>query len=539
MDDAEFRVKVEELLNGILSNDTTVHNSSEANFMQLRTTFPNQLIESLISIVQGNSNPSLRMLAAVITRQFCTAFSNLSAWKSLTVNTKELMKDRLLLSVSQETNASVRANISEALSEVLLMACREQRTARVVLELILQWTTSENINMVELALHVLVRVSTLYSDEVFAKKATLFQLFAFSLSSVSVALKSKAASALCALVSSLESSSAREFQPLLDLVLKVQCELLRDDEEKGKQGLSQLIELAESEPHFFSGRLQSIFEIVQHIHADSLLSFDSEKLSLELAVALLERLEEAPNKDKVGEGLINILFESMLKAETDADSNWVQPNEVLEDAEDELYVESARLAGRIVEFSGALDYLTEVVLGYLNDTQDWRKVYTALLVLAEVTQFEAGVIGQVAENICRFADKTVHPKVRYAAFYFVKQQCAENQEEFTLPHHDSLLRFLVLGCSDPLPRVVSISCDAISRFVENSSGSPDQQFPLTLLSHLIPLLRVDSNLVVVEQALKAVNEIALLAPKSFAKSYEYMLLPLCSLLQHFSSSREF
>jgi hypothetical protein len=538
MEDAEFQAKVEVLLNGILSNDSTLRKSSEQTLMLMRGEAPNPLIIALVTIVQSHSNPSLRMLGAVIARQFCTAFSSLNSWKSLTVETKELIKDRLLAAISQETNAGVRANSSEAVCEVLLMACREQGTSRVVLELLLQWTTSENLNMVELALHTLVRVSTLYSDEVYAKKATLFQLFAYALNSSVVGLKSKATGALCALVSSLESSSAREFQSLLDLVLKVQLDLLRDDEEIGRKGLSQLIELAEAEPQFFSGRLQAIFDLVQHIHLDLTLSFDSERLALELTVTLLERLEETPDKQLIGEGLINVLFESMLRNQADPDSNWVQPADVLEDGEDEQYIESAKLTGRIVEFSGTLDYITQVVVGYISDCKDWRKPYTALLVLSEVTQFDTALVGRITANICKFAESSVHPKTRYAAFYFVKQQCAENQEEFTLPHHSTLLSFLIAGCSDPLPRIVSICCDAVSRFVENSTDYADQQYSLTLLSHLIPLIKVDSNLVVLQQALKAVNEIALLTPKSYALSYEYMLLPLCSLLQSFSSPSE-
>jgi hypothetical protein len=45
-----------------------------------------------------------------------------------------------------------------------------------------------------------------------------------------------------------------------------------------------------------------------------------------------------------------------------------------------------------VEFSGTLDYLTQVVVGYISDSKDWRKPYTAFLVLSEVTQFEAALV---------------------------------------------------------------------------------------------------------------------------------------------------
>jgi vesicle coat complex subunit len=102
-------------------------------------------------------------------------------------------------------------------------------------------------------------------------------------------------------------------------------------------------------------------------------------------------------------------------------------------------------------------------------------------------------IGEYIEDIVKISPmvptvinhfKHENPKIRYAAIHCIGQLAEDMAPDFEENFHEEVLPALLERLSDPVPRVVSHSCAALTNFLENT----DEEVAVNFIEVLLPKL---------------------------------------------------
>lgn len=527
--------RLAELLQGILSSQSETRTQSEIQLIAARNNSPEQLVLGLLTLMRQGQDISIRKLAAVLLRQIFTPFSNMCAWANLSAQVKEKAKEELLAALEDDSEPGVKANVCEAVTEMMLMAVKES-DCQAVLDLLFTWVQTGKGQLVVCTLTVLERLCLLHAEEVAMRKLEVAKTITWSLSTDNLELKQASIRVFCACISSIESSEVVFFRSLLQPILRSVITLLETSEEQASLALNKLTELAESEPHFFAGQMRMLLELVTFVYQKEPLTFEIKLLTIDFVVTLLEKLEINEDRISLGRGLNTMVLRLMTSIAFTEDEVWA----VDEDDESEgRLLNCTKTLARIVEFTEEIDSVTEFIRAAMNDAQ-WRSLQAGLLTLAAITQFvyDKSALNAVMAMLPTYTAPEAHPRVKYSAVYFIWQLCDEAEEVFAKTYVSQIVPVLLRTCQDPVFRVVSVSVKAVMRFVEVAPISIIAAYNPDFLDKLIPPLASNSG-TLVENVLIAINAIAVVSPAQFAFAHLALVEKLFPVLRLFKAPRKF
>mmetsp|Transcript_19941 Transcript_19941/g.36877 ORF Transcript_19941/g.36877 Transcript_19941/m.36877 type:complete len:532 (+) Transcript_19941:1064-2659(+) len=523
--------RLAELLKGIFSSQNETRVQCELQLIATRNSAPEQLVLGLLNLVRQDHDLSIRKLAAVLLRQIFTPFSSLCAWERLSSQVKDKAKEELLAALEDESAQGVKANICEAITEMMLMAVKES-DCQAILNLLFEWVQTGKGQLVICALTVLDRLCLLHADEVASRKLEVAKTITWSLQTDNNDLKQISIRVFCACVSAIESSEVIFFRGLLQPVLRSVVTLLESSEEQANQALNKLTELAESEPHFFAGQLRLLLELVTFVYHKEGLTFEIKLLTIDFVVTLLEKLEISEDRLSLGRGLNTMVLRLMTTITYCDDDVWAVEEE---DESDVKLLNCTKTISRIVEFTEELDSVTDFVRAALNEA-NWKSLQAGFLTLSAITQFvyDKTALNSVMGMLSTYTAPEAHPRIKYAAVHFVWQLCDEAEEIFAKTYAAQIIPVLLRTCQDSVFRVVSISVKAVMRFVEVSPPALIMGHFAEFLQKLIPLLASSSGNLV-ENVLVAISAIAVVSPVQIANIQQVLIENLFNVLRTFKA----
>jgi len=169
-----------------------------------------------------------------------------------------------------------------------------------------------------------------------------------------------------------------------------------------------------------------------------------------------------------------------------------------------------------------------------NDT-DWRYKNAGLMAFSQVGEYvdepeKIKIMVPVIINHCSHAN----PKVRYASLHAIGQISDDMPETFQKSYADQVLPQLVVSIDDPVPRVQSHACAAITNFMEGYKATLSSEQIMEITKKLLTLVQSGCSLVK-ENAVTALATIVEQSKEGFIPYFKETIGILIGQLGQFSS----
>ena len=535
-----------QVLGNILSPDNTQRNQAEQQFNSALSQDPNSLFLSLLQIIQGPPSTS-KTLASMIVKKLVAPGSKYEVLALITPEVTEQVKTTLLNSVQNEQDRKVWENLCEAtglLGSNVLMN-NEKGSWESLLPFLYSGLSSEGIQRLA-SLEILATLFPYLQDEFVNNIQQLHSAFENSLGSEDVYTRLTCIKAITSFLSVIDTQSALKLSSLVPLMLTSVDYVLQRDEYKCKRFLEYLSEVSESEPKVFKGHYNSVVELVTHIFSKPESDLSVKNLVLEFAVSVTERMTKRVHENtQLGEVLMQKTIEMMVSISPEVDESWERPEEGFQEKSEEEegfeldYAKVGRkLLTRLLDSVGD-NYLVEPLLKLiypcLNNTQDWRYPYAALMTLSEINQY-ISESSKIAEQVSIMEQgiASAHPKIRYATFHLIGQVCEDHIRDFQSAHKDRVVPLLQKGLNDSVPRVAGYACAALTNFMEGTDQGTAAQCTEVFFPKILEFLSTPQPSILIEHSCTALASIAHACKQNFREKYSTVMPYLGSIVQKYT-----
>lgn len=542
---------VSDILRAVLSSDNQSRKQHEAQLGQLRQEHPNQLVLSLIFILNTGDN-MLKALAAVLLRQMFSVLDKNSLWLTLSPEVHEVSKKQLLESLKTEQDRTVRHKLCDTISELgtnILSSKGKRGTWEELVPFIFEAAYSGNSSMSASGLKIFSSLYVFIYKQLSQDITTLMNLVRTGFTSTDVQVKAAAVDACGTLICVTPYTEGEPLSELLPGLLQTVAEVVTATEVDGKEALEDLSDMAEAEPKFFRKNLQVCYQFAEHILNMTLEDLGLKYLALEFLVTVAEKSSKLMMQNtQLTTSVVGLVFRLMTSVEYEIDDSWSRPKEGYQDVQDEDseeldidYVKRGRgLIARLVENIGDTKLLP-IVLPYIQQAlavnEDWRMKYTGLMTIAELGSYinEGEKVSEMVPILTSHTSHA-HPKIRYAAYHCIGQMSEDYQEEFQSAHHAAIIPVLLSGCEDIVPRVVAHCCAAICNFFTDAGKTITIQYAALFIPKLTALFAVGQASVVIEGAVTALSAIVESCREAFSEYYSSILPYLLNLVSTYKAA---
>jgi hypothetical protein len=541
----EFVAIIEQVLQAVLYGDNQMRSAREQQLAQLNSEHPNEVILALITLLQRLTDPSLRMLSAVLLRQRLSLLgSGIDTWPALRTDVKEITKAKLLEALSTETNRTVRGRISDAVAELAVTLISSDSSNEVRWDDLIPLLLGQAANQSPLtpsALQILAVLAEFVTEVLLPYIEDLVRLFSLLFASDDLETRGSCIATLCSLLPSIETQHIKRFMPLTPALLQTIAWIVQKDETEGRKALERVSGMMTTEPKLLKHSYKQVYDLT--IHLLSLpLELSTKSLALELLVGLTEHYSKTLlDESLLAESVCSQVFQLMVSIEFEVESTW---SEATGDAEDEIEIDYAKtgrkMISRLIESVGdkaILGVVLSLVQRSLANTEDWRMKYAGIMTLSEICNFlsEPDKVAELVPLLLQHLAPSIHPKIRFAVYQCLAQLSEDMEIEFQAIHHATVAPVLLEGCLDPVPRVASNACAAVANFMEHCPKPIAQLYAATFVTQLSRLLATTKSQVLVQNILSALSSIAEGCAETFSQFYKDLIPFLVGLVQNYSS----
>jgi importin-5 len=239
------------------------------------------------------------------------------------------------------------------------------------------------------ALEIIEIISEYSPDQIFANITMLGNFLGGLFSSTDQKIAFACAKATAACVVSIDDESARNsFKPALSPIISVLGNSLNGGNESDASSIIEhLVSIAQSQPLFFKGTIDSLVTTMLSIAGSTSLEFSSRSIALELVVTLTE---SAPALARRSAPLLDmfakVAMTMMLEIETD-DSEWLQMK-YGEESQDDCYFIAEEAIERVSAGLGGkifIPIVTPLVESFAQNS-DWRYRRAAIAALTRLAE---------------------------------------------------------------------------------------------------------------------------------------------------------
>lgn len=180
-----------------------------------------------------------------------------------------------------------------------------------------------------------------------------------------------------------------------------------------------------------------------------------------------------------------------------------------------------------------LPLIGELVMNTIANETDWRYKNAGILAFSQVGEY-VDEPDKIASMIPVLEQHLTHqnPKIRHAALHCIGQTADDMPEDFQKAFHTTIVPALIRALDDPVPRVQSHACAAITNFFENTTEEivlPSMQ----AISSKLCLMIKDGISIVKENAASALATIIEKAGEHFIPYFKETLYFLIGYLTEF------
>ncbi len=249
-----------------------------------------------------------------------------------------------------------------------------------------------------------------------------------------------------------------------------------------------------------------------------------------MLICILQRIPSLARKYEAQLwALGSALFDITVSIDEEVDPSWLRPKEGY-NIEEDLNPDDTVNFGVIAydRLMGALDpeimfpVMAKVMEISMSST-DWRYRHAGLMAIAQIGEYCEGT--EKVQNIVPILVSHLshaNPKVRFAALHAIGLLSDYMHPDFQEEFSGVLLQPMIAAIEDPVPRIQSHACAALTNFLEHVKQSTAAEVAPILLPKLIKSIREGIS-IVKENAMTCVSSIAEASGSQFLSYYKELM----------------
>ncbi|CAG8626806.1 8999_t:CDS:10, partial [Acaulospora morrowiae] len=535
--------QLNQVLSDLISNDNDLRSKAEKQLNeQWIAQQPDLLLLSLSQLGRSHQETHGRSFSFVLLRRIAfkqapnqtAKGEEVSIWDYLQEQSRQAIKNELLMSLSVERENTVRHKVCDAVSEVVKNSHLKGQKWVELLPALFEASKSPSAEHREAALRIFSAVPNLITDQ---SVDVIKQIFSANLQDADNAdIRMASLKAAVAFMLETDQQSRNSFTELMPQMLAVLSPLVSQRDEDGLvDGIMVFIELGENLPRVFRPVLPILMPFAISIIKDESFEDGTRQTALEL---LLTLSETSPSMMRKVPDFCSQIIPISLKMMTELDDTeeWYTTDDLEDDDNDENYVIGEHAMDRLARNLGgkavlpiAFNYIP-VMLG----SPKWEERHAALMAISAIgegcVKIMESELGKIIDLVLPFL-RDPHPRVRYAACNAVGQMSTDFQDSLQRKFHHPVLTNLIPVMGSPEPRVQAHAAAALVNFCEAADKSILEPYLDTIFEKLLVLLN-SGRTYVQEQAITSIAIVADSAEDRFVKYYSAIMPLLINVLRN-------
>ncbi|GBE59762.1 karyopherin beta [Babesia ovata] len=527
------------LLEALTSTNRAARNDADAKIMALKRADINLALVFTLNVMITDSNEDFRLQAAVLLRLLLDLSKSGDApkntWKSVSAETKDVLKKSLLACLRRETQNSIRSNACDTIAD-MCDACLEldewPELTRCTIELI----QDENPLYKKSGFKLLGECFTYFADELSPHLSDVVRVTKNSLMDANASVRTET---ICAISNVLEDDVLDIASQLGDATpyiighikqLAVSTDnASRDELERSMAGLIMIVDNNAKilKPHlqlFFN----SMMEIATTDSAQPNLDQEIRSMAIEALVTLAEKKPQtALTIPNFGLRMVVCLMNAMLDIEDDSYAEWLETGETDDDVQ-RLYdagEEGLDRLGRAFEDINDAPFMDWVLSNASQFIQQpsWQHVFVGIMTISQTVEYltEDEVEEHMGSIISIMKGKLKDQdfRVRFAACQTIGQIALDHQPYVQMAYFDEIIPALLDAIEDQSPRVQSHALSAFVNYTEEVQKENLLPLADVIVKQLLNKITPNSHKSVREQAITSLAVVAGVIEEHFVKYY--------------------
>lgn len=269
------------VLSALMSKDNQTRKSAEAYFTDLLKNHLTTTLETLVAIFVAPGNELvLRSFSGILIRR---AIENHS--ESLSNGHVNAFREQMLTMWANESSNVLLQRLSHIIAQSALKSPWEDLIPKVI-----QFSSTASTKSLVAILGLIEVLSEYCPEDIQSNLAQLGPFLAQFFSSSELAVQIACAKATGACIVALDDENARvAFKPAIEPIVRVlNLALTNGDETDATKVMSYLVTIAQEQPNFFKGSLDSVVNAMLTVANAQGLEFSTRSMALELMVTITE-----------------------------------------------------------------------------------------------------------------------------------------------------------------------------------------------------------------------------------------------------------
>ncbi|RHZ80549.1 hypothetical protein Glove_134g184 [Diversispora epigaea] len=539
---SDIVIQLNQVLSNLASADNDLRSGAEQQLNELWIAQqPDLLLLSLAQLGRSHQDTHGREFSFILLRRIAFKQSpnqvkkgeDSSIWDLLQEQSRQTIKNELLMSLSVEQDNTVRHKVCDAVSEVAKNSYLKGQKWGELLPALFEASKSPSAEHREAALRIFSAVPNIITDQPIN---IVKQVFSANLQDVNnPAIRTASLKAAVAFMLETDQQSRTSFSELMPQMLSVLSPLVAQRDEDGLvDGIMVFIELGENIPRLFKPVLPSVMSFAINIMKDETFADGTRQTALEL---LLTLSEASPSMMRKTQDFCAQIIPISLKMMTELDNSeeWYTTDDLDDDDNDENYVIGEHAMDRLARNLGGKAVLPisfQYIPAMLSSAK-WEERHAALMAISAIgegcVKIMEAELGKIIELVLPYL-RDPHPRVRYAACNAIGQMSTDFQDSLQKKYHHIVLTNLIPVMDAPEPRVQAHAAAALVNFCEAADKSILEPYLDTIFERLLVLLNSDRTYVQ-EQAITSIATVADSSEDRFVKYYNAIMPLLINVLR--------
>ncbi|CAD8070471.1 unnamed protein product [Paramecium primaurelia] len=532
-----FQEQLQQIIQGIFSQNNQSRKQGEDRLAQLREAQPNEFVIQMLNLCR-HEELKIRQFAPVYLRYSLSKFapkSHKNIWNKLISETKETLKLRLFQCIEVENSQNVRNQLCDTIGEIggSLYEDDNHNEWPNLLSTLWQMFLSSKNDIIECGFKIIGNLFMYSIDQFDKHQQDLHTLFVQGLASPQIKIKSSTMHALGNYIKYSLPAQYKIFQDLISNMMKSALEIIIQDLSLGEGIMEVFSDIVDSKPKFFRKQYNIFFNGIQAIFREPQIDIGVKRIGTETLLSLVEKFPGLFKFEKIYlMQLVEMIFFHMIQISPTISDEWMKPPEGFNDnVEQDEDCETTNFGmssiDRLIESQGKKDMLPVLnpIVSELLRHQDWRYQHAAIMALSQVGEY----IDQVADikptiDLILPMLNNSNPMIRYAVCHAIGQISDDMKPKFQDSYlHSIVPEFLNRLTIEDVPRVSSHILAALTNFVEGTEKGIEAYLP-NLIQMSIKFLNTGIS-IEKENAISVIAATAESSKKHFIP-YVNELLPL-------------
>ncbi|KAH8653307.1 armadillo-type protein [Xylariales sp. PMI_506] len=547
---AEVHAELTQLLQALQSPDNNIRSQAEEHLASNWTTNrPEVLLMGLAEQTAASNDISVRSFAAVIFRRISSKTrknekgENVEIFISLSQDQARAIRQKLLESLANEGDRTVRNKISDAVADVARQYAENDDTWPEILGVLFNLSMAPDAGKRETAYRVFATTPGIIEKQ---HEGAVMEAFGRGFKDDAVGVRLAAMEAFASFFRSLTKKAQPKYFGLLPDVLNI-LPPIKDtqDSDDLSKALVALIDLAETCPKMFKPLFHNLVMFSVGVIQDKELSDICRQNALELMATFADY---APSMCRKDPSYTNDMITQCLSLMTDLGEDdddaaeWLAQEDFDSEESDLNHVAGEQCMDRLANKLGGETILAPTFnwLPRMMTSMAWRDRHAALMAISAISEGCRDLMVEELSQVLNLvvpALKDAHPRVRWAGCQALGQMSTDFAPTMQKKHYDTVLKAIIPVLTSPEARVKAHAAAALVNFCEEAEKNILEPYLDDLLSHLFQLLQNDKRFVQ-EQALSTIATIADAAEAAFSKYYDTLMPLLVNVLRR-ENEKEF